>query len=467
MRFVALATDYDGTLASHGVVYTHTIEALRRLRKSGRKVILVTGRTLQSLRGVFPCLTEFDSIVAENGATLYNPSNNAERLLAAAPSEALLSLLEQRASVPLEVGRAIIAAPECDKEIVLNAIQELGLELQIIFNKGSLMILPSGVNKATGLETALKTLGLSLRNVVGVGDAENDHAFLAACEFSVAVADALPTLKERVDFVTAGCNGFGVTELIDEIVGNDLSTHKRRLGKSILVGGKRDGQDVCVPACGVNLIAGSSGGGKSTLTTAFLESLFGSGYQFCAVDAEGDYELFPDATVLGNSKQVPTPGEVVKALGPPTQSAVVNLLGVELADRPNLLETLLNRLQECRNKIGRPHCLIVDEAHHFLEGGVPPAALHLEAYCDDPASGVTLITVKPDRLPAAVLAKVLFLVITGDDPLADLQSFCSHAGVPCPTVDSLRLEADQVLGWFVGAGTPFAFTTASNTPKVS
>ena len=48
----------------------------------------------------------------------------------------------------------------------------------MIFNKGAVMILPSGVNKATGLAAALEELGLSPHNVVGVGDAENDHAFL-------------------------------------------------------------------------------------------------------------------------------------------------------------------------------------------------------------------------------------------------------------------------------------------------
>lgn len=461
MRFVALATDYDGTLASHGVVYSKTVEALRRLRRSGRRVILVTGRTLRSLRDVFPCLTEFDSIVAENGATLYNPTNNTERLLATAPSEALLSLLERRSSVPLEVGRCIIATPECEKQTVLNAIQELGLELQIIFNKGSLMILPSGVNKATGLMVALKTLGLSLHNVAGIGDAENDHAFLEACEFSAAVADALPTLKERVDLVTRAPHGFGVAELIDRILEDDLASHERRLGKQTLIGRDNDGQDVCVPACGFNLIAGSSGGGKSTLTTSFLESLFGLGYQFCVLDAEGDYELLSDATVVGNSNHVPTPGEIVKALGQPTQNAVVNLLGVELAERPAMLETILNRLQECRSKIGRPHCVVVDEAHHFLDSGQSAVETYLEAQTDDAANGLTLITVNPDRLPASVLAKVHFLAITGEEPISTLRTFCSSAGLECPAVDSLALGPDQIVGWFVGDGVPFAFATVS------
>jgi len=84
-------------------------------------------------------------------------------------------------------------------------------------------VLPSGLNKAVGLSAALNELGLSLDNTVGVGDAENDQAFLEQCQYSAAVANALPMLKERVDWVTNGERGAGVIELIDQILSSDLS----------------------------------------------------------------------------------------------------------------------------------------------------------------------------------------------------------------------------------------------------
>src|SRR5262249_40942878 len=114
---------------------------------------------------------------------------------------------------------------------VLDAIHELGLELQVIFNKGSVMVLPSGTNKATGLHVALDELGRAPRETVGVGDAENDHAFLAFCGCGGAVANALPLLKASADLVTAGARGAGVVELIDRLVANDLDgivPHVRR-----------------------------------------------------------------------------------------------------------------------------------------------------------------------------------------------------------------------------------------------
>ena len=47
-----------------------------------------------------------------------------------------------------------------EKEAI-EAIRDLGLELQVIFNKDAVMILPSGVNKMTGLAAALKEIGIS------------------------------------------------------------------------------------------------------------------------------------------------------------------------------------------------------------------------------------------------------------------------------------------------------------------
>ena len=93
-------------------------------------------------------------------------------------------------------------------------IRELGLELQVIFNKGAVMVLPAGVNKASGLAAvALEELGLSAHNAVAIGDAENDHALLEMVECSAAVANAVPKLKAKADIVTRGERGAGVEEL--------------------------------------------------------------------------------------------------------------------------------------------------------------------------------------------------------------------------------------------------------------
>src|SRR5438874_12642814 len=87
------------------------------------------------------------------------------------------------------------------------------------------MEMPTGVNKATGLREGLSRLGLSARHVIGVGDAENDHAFLRICGCGIAVANALPSLKERADFITEHTYGEGVTELFDQLLANHYQPH--------------------------------------------------------------------------------------------------------------------------------------------------------------------------------------------------------------------------------------------------
>jgi hypothetical protein len=237
VRYHALACDYDGTLATEGVLGDSTAEALERVRASGRKLVLVTGRELDDLERACPRLDLFDHVVAENGALLHEPDSGEERTLAPPPPEELVDALRRADVVPLSVGRVIVATWHPNETIVLETIAGLGLELQVIFNKGAVMVLPSGVNKATGLAAALHELELSPHTVVGVGDAENDHAFLSLCECSVAVANALPALKERCDLVTEGERGAGVEELAATLLEDDLASlalerHRIPLGKS-------------------------------------------------------------------------------------------------------------------------------------------------------------------------------------------------------------------------------------------
>lgn len=225
MRYLALASDYDGTLAAHGCVNKETVAALERLQKSGRKFILVTGRELDELLQIFKQIHLCDLVVAENGALLYEPATGEEKLLGTKPPEEFVKKLSG-AVAPLSVGRAIVATWRPNETKVFEVIRELGLELQVIFNKDAVMILPRGVNKAFGLKAALDKLGLSPNNVVGIGDAENDRDFLSACGCGVAVANALDLLKEQADFVTQGARGAGVIEIIDYLVANDLSQLK-------------------------------------------------------------------------------------------------------------------------------------------------------------------------------------------------------------------------------------------------
>jgi HAD superfamily hydrolase (TIGR01484 family) len=449
MRYIALACDYDGTLAQDGRVDAAMIAALERLRASGRRLVMVTGRHLEDLMRVFPATHLFDRIVVENGGLLYDPASRSVEALAEAPPADFVRELERRGVTPLAVGRAIVATEEPQDATVLQVIREMGLELQVIFNKGSVMVLPSGVNKATGLRHALDRLELSIHNTVGVGDAENDHAFLSACECGVAVANALDSIKARVDFVTASPSGAGVIELIDRMIASDLAELSPHLARHDLVIGQDDhGSDVSIASYGgLLLIAGPSGSGKTTVTTAFLERLSASAYQFCVIDPEGDYQEFPAAIAVRGPDMRTLADEARQILARPSENAVVNLVELRVEDRPQFLQLLLPRLLELRAATSRPHWIVIDEAHHLL-----PASWQLsEAMLPAQLNNVALVTVHPDHVVPSVLRLAERLIIAGRDPDGSLDAFVRGGGDP-----SMRLpEHDQngePLPWLLRSG---------------
>ncbi len=319
-------------------------------------------------------------MVAENGALLYHPATKEELLLAEPPPARFSEALRANGCEPISVGRVIVATMEPHQQLVLKTIQHFGLELQIIFNKGSVMVLPPGVNKASGLTAALKKMGLSPHNAVGVGDAENDHAMLKLCEFSAAVSNALPALKEAADWVTPADHGQGVAQLIERMIANDLADLDGKLTRHHLEFGVGEDGPVCLPPFGPSvLIAGPSASGKSTVATQIVETIVQRQYQFCLIDPEGDYENFEQAVFMGGPKAAPQIGEVLRVLENPDASVVVSMTGMPISDRPPFFLKLLPHLLQMRARLGRPHWLILDEAHHLLpaewlppEGELPP-----------------------------------------------------------------------------------------------
>ncbi len=443
MRFVALAADFDGTLAHDGVMTAATVSSLEKLKASGRKLLLVTGRELADLQTIFDRLDLFDLCVMENGSTLYFPGERREQSLAPAPSEKFVAACRERGVAGLSVGRVVVATWESETAKVLDAIQAVGLELQVIFNKGALMVLPSGVNKASGLAAALNQLCLSRHNVVGVGDAENDHAFLAACECSVAVANALPALQERADLVTQRSHGAGVEELIETLVRDDLAEIPLQR-HDVLLGRIPDGGEVRFPVDGRNLlIAGSSGGGKTSITSGFVERLLEAQYQVCVVDPEGDYQTLGDAVVLGEPQSPPTVEAALAVLEKPERSVVLNLIGVRFDERPAFFRDLCHRLNDLSGSKGRPHWLIVDEAHHVLPSdkgsGIPvPSTIG--------RLNTALITVRPEHVSREAIASTAALIAVGKEPGETARAWASALDIPVRTTSG-SLERGQALLW--------------------
>jgi hypothetical protein len=460
MRYLVLVTDYDGTIATGGKADESALLAIERLRRSGRRVLLLTGRRVDDLLTVCPRLQLFDYAVAENGAVLYEPRAREQTLLGRPPPPQFIERLRDLTGNALDVGKVIVSTRLPHDTAVLQAIQEMGLEVQIIFNKDAVMVLPAGVNKASGMDYALRKLGLSSHEAVGIGDAENDHSFLERCECAVAVANAVPSVRQSVAFTTKRENGRGVAELVDEMIENDLSRLHGRLPQNLIeIGSDANGNAVTVPPYGLNiLIAGPSGSGKSTVTAGIVERLIEQAYQVCIVDPEGDYGTVAEVLTLGSTRYAVTVNQALAVLEDPKMNLNINLLGIPVADRPAYFGRLFPSLQAMRTRTGRPHWIVLDEAHHMM----PPDWGHVGKALPQRLGETILVTVHPEHVAPMTLSLVDVVIAVGHSPDKTLGKFADATGRPHPRPEGLSHQSEHAVVWFPRNGeAPFSMKLRS------
>ena len=403
----AIAVDYDGTLTDSDVPDVAVLEAIRAVRAGGRAVVLVTGRILSELRAVFPGVDgEFDAIVAENGAVLAD--GDGVRNLAAPVDPELGQVLAQR-EVPVRQGRVLLACSARHTTAVFEEIMRLGVDGQVVRNRSELMVLLSGVTKGSGLIQALGNLGISRHSTLGVGDAENDHQLLAACELGVAVANAVPALKEHADLVLDEPDGAGIIELLT----GPVVTGTRRLPPrrwQLLLGHDTKRNPVHVPASQQNLLlTGGSCSGKSYLAGLLVEQLVRLDYSVLVLDREGDHQSLGDRRgilVVGGPRRLPSPEELTALLRHRFGSVIVDLSQLDEQAQQTYLAEVMPAVLAQRTVTGLPHWLVLDEAHSLLADPNPWRGLA------DQTSGVCLATYRPDQLPAMLADELDVFVLT-------------------------------------------------------
>jgi hydroxymethylpyrimidine pyrophosphatase-like HAD family hydrolase len=412
--FRAVALDLDGTVAENDHLAGTAIAALRASRDE-RRIILVTGRIFDDLEAAFPGLwREFDALVTENGAVVHTGSGAWP--LASPVDPAVGRALAER-GVATRAGRVLLALAGDDAATAVNVITSLGLDYQVVHNRGAAMVLPAGVTKATGLLAALDELGLSAHNTIAAGDAENDLALLQAAEVGAAVANAVPSLAAHADLHLGSRNGAGVTELLtgELLAGQQRLCPRRRW---LRIGAFDDGQPVLVPGSQVSvLIAGDTGAGKSYLAGLLAERWIDAGYSVLIIDPEGDHAGLaqrPGVHLVDAAAHLPGPTDLLAIPRPRRASLVLDLSGLPEAQKAGYLRRLPPAVAAERAKHGIPHWVINDEAHLTQNSNtVQPSGPGLAE------PGTCTVTWQPDILPAAFRDSVdLTLTITGTPPAA-------------------------------------------------
>lgn len=452
----AFAFDYDGTLTELTRPSEEVLTAIAAARQRGDLVVLATGRILTELRADFPDVDDhFDAIVAENGAVI-SDQRGKRALVDRVPRSLEDELL--RRGVPVRAGDVLLACDAAYAHTVFEAVTDSGLECQLIRNRAALMVLPSGVTKGTGLFEVLGDLGVSRHSTIAIGDAENDHTFLDVCEVGVAVANAVPSLKEHADLVLDAPDGQGVCELLNGPIGAGARTINSPRWR-LTVGQDRRGEDVRIPASHTNVvILGGSGAGKSHLAGLIVEELTAGGYSTLVVDVEGEHEgLTQMRGVLkaGSDERLPTPQEVARLLRHRFGSVVLDLSQLGDAQRGSYLAALPAVIESERARTGLPHWAVLDESHCMLNLDPCLAIMSASAY-----RGYLMITYQSEVLERlkAMSPDVLFLMPETDS--VQIQAAADLMGVDTADINAclaqatydqaLLLTGGQVCGFTVG-----------------
>lgn len=414
-----LAAGFDGTLAREGRCDERCIEVLRELSATGRKLILVTGRELRRLLEIFPEARLFDYIVAENGAVLHRTATRQSEILGQAPPEILLQELRRRQVMPLAVGSSIISTAAKYYEAVCEALRKLKLHMdyELVRNDDTLLILPPGIDKASGMNEALRELGVSRHNLVAIGNAENDLPLLASAEHAVVVNNATESIKQAADRVTEGeyCEGF--LELARDLIATDLADAVPR--RRVVLGKGEDQREIMLSPCQDSvLVSGPDEVARTVICNRLLEQLMQQDYQCCVIGADRNVPIASARTSFaqmswGDAHEAPRLTDVLTSLELPTRSIEINLAALPPETRPVFVDALLLQLQALHDRAGRPHCILIHHAHHFLTGSQAASAIRR-------LSEVTMIysTAEASQLPASVLNDVKLTIATGQ-PVGD------------------------------------------------
>lgn len=258
-----IATDIDGTLLnSQHEISPRTEQALRLAMKQGVQVVLATGKTYYSGRFIVEKLgltspgvyVQGLVICAPDGSVLHSqtlPQKAVQQvaLMAEADDIAVVGYEGSRLFMPVhnQFADVLVQYHEPQPEIVGPLSKLAG---SVAFNKMIVMcdaaqmpklrekvtehvdgtahivlsspflleIIPLGTSKGAGLAWLLDYLKVSPDEVLALGDADNDIEMLQMAGIGVAMANAMPLVKQAADVIVASNEADGVAEAIERFV---------------------------------------------------------------------------------------------------------------------------------------------------------------------------------------------------------------------------------------------------------
>lgn len=268
-RFKLLVVDIDGTLIGYSKkVSDRDKEALLKVREKGTRVALATGRVLQSTRRVIEDLGIDGEHVYYDGALISTPCNTnptyarfiekdiIERAVAfARKTGAYLELYStehffaERENWSDDIHKKLFGVDPVitsfdgiwEREHIIKAelisrSAEESSQVEAFKRKfdGELRfsvahtpkcpgvdfvnIIDNEVSKGHAVQIIAEGMGITLDEVIAVGDGSNDVPLLTAAGFAVAMGNARKELKEIADHITSDVESSGVAEAIEKFL---------------------------------------------------------------------------------------------------------------------------------------------------------------------------------------------------------------------------------------------------------
>lgn len=241
MDIKMLALDMDGTILNDKKHITSlTRNQILKAHHSGIIVVLCTGRPFHHCYNYVQDLHVNSHLITCNGGQIYSSDHTviAQHLMDA-DTLAYLFHVAQRMGMSTwvmssqepyfnhlpenysELQWLKFSCSHKDENVLNNMVQKLkdidGVEIS---NATSITIEvnPLGVNKAMALELICDRLGITMKNVMAVGDSLNDIKIIQAAGIGVAMGNAQNAVQQVADDITDTNNSDGVGKAIEKFI---------------------------------------------------------------------------------------------------------------------------------------------------------------------------------------------------------------------------------------------------------
>jgi hypothetical protein len=231
MTIEAIAVDIDGTITDDKrQICISAIESLRKAEKAGIPTVIVTGNVVNYAYAAEVLIGCSGGLVAENGGVVFKEGENNNAVETMVNREFVTSAenhLKEKLKDKFHKHAShdnmyrlteTVFYKTLEKEELEDALMDFKYldQLEIYDSGFALHITDKRVNKGTSLKYLCERNGINMKNVMAIGDSQNDEDFLKQAGYKIAVGNAEDKLKEISTYTCKNLFGDGVAEAIEK-----------------------------------------------------------------------------------------------------------------------------------------------------------------------------------------------------------------------------------------------------------